>query len=72
MDLKTPVQTHIKSEVLSANAVNLSFESGALAEEAFVHDVIVYFQTTDLGKTVVYYQEGEKEGAHADQVAVML
>ncbi len=56
LNVTTPIQANICQESLSANSANLTFDDTINgAEEAFLHDVMIYFQTTALGKTVVYY-----------------
>lgn len=51
LDLRTPIHCNMKQESRSPKEVNLSFES---VSETFTHDILIYFQTTALGRTDVY------------------
>lgn len=54
----------------TAKQVTLSIDSDSLASEEFYHDFHVYFQTPDLGKTIVTMQEDMI--GHPETIALMM
>ena len=65
LDLRTPSNSIVIQESYSSNAINLLFTKG---EDAFTHDLMIYFQTTALGKTAIYC----KEDPIKQEVAIMM